>query len=44
MSSPHDLFDRVGGGWISLAQVMIKLFGGGVHSRSLANGLSNGKV
>ncbi len=40
----HDLFDRVGGGWISLAQVMIKLFGGGVHGVSLANGLHDGKA
>jgi hypothetical protein len=40
----HDLFDRVGGGWISLAQVMIKLFGGGVHGVSLANGLRDGKA
>jgi len=40
----HDLFDRVGGGWISLAQIMIKLFGGGVHDVSLANGLRDGKV
>ncbi len=41
---PHNLFDRVGGGWISLAQVMIKLFGGGVHGVSLANGLRDGKA
>ena len=41
---PQDLFDRVGGGWISLAQVMIKLFGGGVHGLSLANGLRDSKV
>jgi hypothetical protein len=41
---PHDLFDRVGGGWISLARLVIKLFGGGIHGASLANGLRDGKV
>lgn len=39
----HDLFDRVGGGWISLAQITMKLFGGGVHGVSLANGLRDDK-
>jgi hypothetical protein len=34
----------VGGGWISLAQVMIKLFGSGVHGVSLANGRRDGKA
>ncbi len=38
-----DLLDCSGSGRICLSQVVIELFGGGVHERNLANPGPNGK-